>query len=77
MIADLLADHVDPNAVGQITAEVLGRVFDYPPVIAERIAPQAASFGFRRGDGAALLDHLLALADYQDRAKVVAMSRSV
>lgn len=76
MIADLLADHVDPGAVAQIAAEVIDRVFEYPHAIAERIAPHAASFGFRRGDGAALLDHLLALADYEDRAKVVAVARS-
>lgn len=76
MIADLLADHVDPNAVGQIAAEVIDRGFDSPPVIAERIAPHTASFGFRRGDGAALLDHLLTLAGYQGRANAVAMAHT-
>ncbi len=76
MIGDLLADHVDPSAVAQITAQVVDRVFDYPAVIAERIAPYAASFGFRRGDGTALLDHLLALADYKGRTEAMAEARS-
>jgi len=76
MIGDLLADHVDPSAVAQITAQVVDRVHDYPAVIAERIAPYAASFGFRRGDGTALLDHLLALAEYKGRIEAVAEARS-
>jgi predicted transcriptional regulator of viral defense system len=75
MIADLIADHVDPSAVAGITAQVVDDVFDYPAVIAERIAPYAANFGFRRGDGAALLDHLLMLADYKDRPQVMAAAR--
>lgn len=62
MIADLLADHVEPSAVGQIAAEVIDGVFDYPGEIAAQIAPHAAKFGLPRGDGKALLDHLLALA---------------
>jgi hypothetical protein len=74
MIADLLDDHVEPASVAQITAEVVHRVFDSPTVIAECIAPSAARFGFRRGDGAALLDHLLTLANYSDRAEMVALA---
>ncbi|HYM44995.1 MAG TPA: type IV toxin-antitoxin system AbiEi family antitoxin domain-containing protein [Solirubrobacteraceae bacterium] len=75
MIADLLDDHVEPASVAQITVEVVHRVFDYPGTIAERIAPYAARFGFRRGDGVALLDHLLMLADYSDRKEMVALAR--
>ena len=30
MIGQLLADHVDPDAVAEITREVLDRVLDYP-----------------------------------------------
>jgi hypothetical protein len=67
MIADLLDDHVEPASVAQITAEVVHRVFDYPGTIAERIGPYAVRFGFRQGDGVALLDHLLTLANYSDR----------
>jgi len=75
MIADLLDDHIEPASVAQITAEVVGRVFDYPSTIAECIAPSAARYGFRRGDGVALLDHLLTLANYSDRAEMVALAR--
>jgi hypothetical protein len=75
MIADLLADHVEPASVAQITAEVVRRVFDYPGTIAECIAPSASRFGFRRGDGVGLLDHLLTLANYPDRAEMVALAR--
>jgi hypothetical protein len=62
MIADLLADHVEPVAVARITAEVIEHVYDYPRVVAEKIAPFAASFGLRQSDGVALVEHLLDLA---------------
>ncbi len=75
MIADLLGDHVEPASVAQITAEVVHRVLDYPGTVAERIAPYAVRFGFRRGDGMALLDHLLTLANYSDREAMVALAR--
>jgi Transcriptional regulator, AbiEi antitoxin len=74
MIADLLADHVEPASVAQITAEVVHRDLDYPETIAERIGPQAARFGFRQGDGVALLEHLLTLANYSNRDQIVAMA---
>ena len=67
MIGDLLADHLDPESVARITAEVLDRVFDYPSVVAERIAPHAARFGLPRNDGPALLAELLTMAGYRDR----------
>lgn len=75
MIADLLDDHVEQASVAQITAEVVHRVLDYPSAIAECIAPSAVRYGFRRGDGVALLDHLLMLADYSDRAEMVSLAR--
>ncbi|MGH2831355.1 MAG: hypothetical protein ACRDK2_01145, partial [Solirubrobacteraceae bacterium] len=75
MIADLLNDHIEPASVAQITAEVVHRVFDYPSVIAESIAPYASRFGFRHGDGVALLEHLLTLADYKDRDEMIAIAR--
>jgi hypothetical protein len=76
MIADLLDDHIEPESVAQITAEVIQRVLDYPNSIAESIAPSAARYGFRRGDGVALLDHLLTLANYSDRPKMVSLASS-
>jgi hypothetical protein len=59
MIGQLLADHVDPDAVAQITREVLDRVHDDPRVVAEAVAPYAQRFGLERGDGPGLLDELM------------------
>jgi hypothetical protein len=75
MVADLLDDHIEPASVAQITAEVLQRELDYPSAIAECIAPSAARYGFGRGDGVALLDYLLTLANYSDRIRMVTLAR--
>jgi len=76
MIGDLLGDHVEPSSVAQITAEVIDRVFDYPSDVAECIAPYASRFGFRRGDGVGLLDHLLSLAGYsRNRDSIRSLAR--
>lgn len=75
MIGDLLADHIGPGSVAQITVELLDKVLDYPRVVAEAIAPHAAKFGLRRGDGVALLDHLLSLARYPDKQRMVVTAR--
>jgi predicted transcriptional regulator of viral defense system len=61
MIADLLADNVEPGVVGRITAEVVDGGLEGAGDIAERIAPYAARFGLPRDDGRAALEHLLAL----------------
>ena len=76
MIGDLIADHVDPESVAHITAEVVNQEFDYPSVIAERIAPFATRFGLPRGDGVGLFEELLALAGYRDPESVLAEARS-
>ena len=70
MVADLLGDDVEPSRVANIAAQVIDRVFDYPDALAVCLAPYASRFGFRRGDGAQLLDHLLTLAGY-DRSRDV------
>ena len=75
MIGDLLADHVDPESVARITAEVVDRVLDYPSVVAERIGPFAARFGLPPGDGIALLDEFLTLAGYRDREAMIREAR--
>jgi hypothetical protein len=62
MIGDLLADHLEPSAVGQITRGVLDRGFDYPSTVAEHIAPYAHRFGLSREDGWGMLDYLLSAA---------------
>jgi Transcriptional regulator, AbiEi antitoxin len=67
MIGDLLGDDVEPERVAQITAVAIDRVLDHPDLVARCIAPYASRFGFRRGDGPALLDHLLGMAGYDRR----------
>ena len=75
MIGDLLADHVDPDGVARITAEVLERVLDYPRDVADALAPHAHLFGCRRGDGVALLDELLRRAGSPEREALLAEAR--
>lgn len=75
MIGQLLADHVDPDAVAQITREVHDRTLDYPRDIIEAIAPHAYRFGYGRGDGVALLDELLRRAGSPERTALLAESR--
>lgn len=72
MIGQLLADHVDPDAVAQITRETLERVLDYPIDVAESLAPFAQRFGYPRGDGVALLDEFLRRAGAPERQALVA-----
>jgi len=57
--ADLLGDKEDPEAVARVIADALRPVYDYPAAFASALAPFAASFGLRRGDGLALLRWLL------------------
>lgn len=59
--SDLLFDHADPGAVGQVIVDALRHVYDYPGTFAEALAPHAGRFGLRRGDGVALLKWLLDL----------------
>ena len=59
--SDLLYDAEDPAAVAQIISESLRGVFDYPSTVAEALAPHAAKFGLRRGDGVGLLRWMLEL----------------
>ena len=75
VVAELLADHVDPDAVARITAEVLDRILDYPRVVAEALAPHARRFGFREGDGLAFLGDLLRRAGSRDRELLLAEAR--
>jgi len=72
MISQLLADHVDPDAVAQITIEALDRVLDYPRDVVNALGLHAHRFGFPRGDGLALLDELLRRAGSRDREALLA-----
>jgi len=58
---DLLRDDEGPEAVAQITADAIRAVYDDPGTFADALAPHAARFGLRRGDGLALLQWLLDL----------------
>jgi predicted transcriptional regulator of viral defense system len=60
--SDLLFDKEDPGAVARLTADAIRRSLDYPGTFADALAPHAARFGLRRGDGLALLQWLLELA---------------
>lgn len=75
MIGQLLADHVDPDAVAQITREVLDRVLDYPRDVADALAPYAQRFGSPRGDGIALLDEFLRRVGAPNRELLVGEAR--
>lgn len=65
--ADLLNAREDPGAVGALIADALRGVYDYPRTVAEAIAPYAAAYGLRRGDGIALLRWLLDLTGDPER----------
>jgi|SRR5271165_6150920 len=64
--SDLLYDHEDPEAVGQVVADAIRKVFDYPGTFADKLAPHASRFGLRRNDGLALLQWLLDLVGEKD-----------
>jgi len=59
---DLVAEREDPGAVAQVIADSIRDVKDYPGRFAESLSPLAGRFGFRRGDGIALLGWLLELS---------------
>ncbi|OGO53633.1 MAG: hypothetical protein A2Z32_13590 [Chloroflexi bacterium RBG_16_69_14] len=67
--SDLLRENEDPEAVAQITADAIRAVHDYPGTFAEALAPDAARFGLRRGDGLALLRWLLDLVGDPDTSR--------
>ncbi len=59
--SDLLLDREDPEAVAHVVADAIRGAYDYPGTFADALAPHAARFGLRRGDGIALLRWLLDL----------------
>lgn len=65
--ADLLGQREDPGAVGEVIADALRPVYDYPGTVATEIAPHAASLGLRKGDGIGLLRWLLDLTGDPER----------
>jgi hypothetical protein len=65
--SDLLWDHEDPEAVAQLIADAIRPVYDYPGTFADSLAPHAARFGLRKGDGLALLQWFLELTGDPER----------
>jgi len=59
--SDLLADGEEPGAVAQVIVEGIRNVYDYPGTFVNALAPHASRYGFRRGEGLALLRSLLDL----------------
>jgi hypothetical protein len=64
--SDLLLDREDPAAVAQLVVDAIRPAFDYPGTFADALAPFAARFGLRRGDGLALLRWFLDLVGDPD-----------
>jgi hypothetical protein len=67
--ADLVQAREDPEAVAQVIAEAVRRGHDSPGGFASALAPYAKAYGFRQGDGAALLRWLLDLTGDPERSR--------
>jgi hypothetical protein len=67
--ADLIQAREDPEAIAQIIAEAIRRGYDSPGAFASALAPHAMPYGFRQGDGLALLRWLLDLTGDPDRSR--------
>lgn len=59
--ADLLGEREDPAAVAHVVTDAIGAGHDHPSTFAQTLAPHAAQFGLRRGDGVAVLRWLFGL----------------
>lgn len=74
--SDLLYDREDPEAVAHLIADATRAVDDYPGTFADALAPHAARFGLRKGDGLALLRWLLDLVGDPDTPRWMAEARA-
>jgi predicted transcriptional regulator of viral defense system len=74
--ADLLVGTEDPGAVAQVVVDALNRAAVDAGTVARTIAPHAAAFGLKRGDGPGLLEWLLHLAVAPDREAWLEQARS-
>lgn len=74
--ADLLSDREEPEAVAHIVADAIRNMYDYPGTFADALAPYAARFGLRRGDGIALLRWLLDLVGDADTTRWMEEARA-
>jgi hypothetical protein len=69
--SDLLWDNEDPEGVAHIIDQAIKNVFAYSDSFPSALAPHAARFGFRTGDGLALLRALLSSIGNPDWEKWV------
>jgi hypothetical protein len=74
--SDLLSDHEDPEAVAQLIADSIRWVYDYPGTFADSLAPYAARFALRMGDGLAMLRWFLDLTGDPERARWMEEARA-
>ena len=72
IVGQLLDDRVDPDAVAQITSEVLDRSLDYPRVVSDVLSTYSARFGLPPNDALRLLDQFLLRAGNPDRERILA-----
>jgi hypothetical protein len=66
---DLVRTREDPEAIAQVIAEAIRRGHDSPGGFATALAPHAMPYGFRQGDGLALLRWLLDLTGDPERSR--------
>lgn len=64
--SDLLRDREDPQAVAHVVSDAIRGAFDHPSTFVDALAPHAAGFGLRHGDGLALLRWILGLVGDPD-----------
>jgi hypothetical protein len=64
--ADMLTEREDPEAVGYVIADAIREMYDYPGTFVGTLAPYAARFRLRKGDGMAVLRWLLGLVSEHD-----------
>lgn len=64
--SDLLFDHEDPESVARLIADAIRPLYDYPGTFADSLAPHAARFGLRKGDGLELLGWFLDISGDPD-----------
>jgi hypothetical protein len=74
--ADLLDDKEDPEAVAHVVADAIRPVYDSPGAFVDALAPYAARFGLRRGDGLALLRWLLDIVGDPDTSRWMEEARA-
>jgi hypothetical protein len=73
---DLIQAREDPEAVAQVIAEAIRRSYNSPGAFASALAPHTMPYGFRQGDGLALLRWLLDLTGDPERGRWIDEARA-